>query len=83
MIKYAEIASQFSPVYFYEFSFDGQIGGYDINYEGAEHVAHNEELNYIFGDSDYHEYPEADQLTQQRMIKIWTDFAKYQWVFSF
>jgi carboxylesterase type B len=80
VIKYADISSQFTPTYFYEFSYDGEIGGNDIEYEGAEHVAHNEELNYLFGNTDYHQYSEADQLTQQRLMKIWTDFAKYQLV---
>jgi hypothetical protein len=39
-----------------------------------------EELNYLFGDTDYHQYPEADQLTQLRFMKLWIDFVKCQFV---
>ncbi|RZC36809.1 COesterase domain containing protein, partial [Asbolus verrucosus] len=60
VIKYAEIDSQYAPVYFYKFSYDGQIGGFDVKYEDAEYVAHNEELNYIFGNSNYSTFPAAD-----------------------
>ncbi|RZC31757.1 COesterase domain containing protein [Asbolus verrucosus] len=56
-------------------------GGNDVHYDGAEYVGHAEELRYIFcSDSrcNFTTYPEADQITSQRLLSIWTNFAKYQ-----
>ncbi|RZC34865.1 hypothetical protein BDFB_014637, partial [Asbolus verrucosus] len=47
-----EVCHKYAPVYFYKFSYNGQIGGFDVKYEDAEYVAYNEELNYIFGNSN-------------------------------
>ncbi|XP_063924119.1 juvenile hormone esterase-like [Zophobas morio] len=82
MIKHAELFSSIAPTFFYQFSYDGIIGGIDAHYDGADNVGHTEELKYLFcGGSDCTDttkYPEDDLLTRERLITIWTNFAKYQ-----
>ena len=85
MIKHAELFSSIAPTFFYQFSYDGIIGGIDAHYDGADNVGHTEELKYLFcGGSDCTDttkYPEDDLLTRERLITIWTNFAKYQYVY--
>lgn len=57
---------------------------YFIFYTGAESVGHAEELNYYwhgvrkgFDNADSDAFPPADITTQDRLLKILTDFAKY------
>ncbi|KAJ3652656.1 hypothetical protein Zmor_018603 [Zophobas morio] len=81
IIKHAELFSQVAETYFYVFSYSGQIGGNYAHYDGAESVGHNAEIPYLFctgNGCDGSQYPEADEVTRQRLIKIWTDFAKYR-----
>lgn len=81
IIKHAELYSGFADTYFYQFSYDGQIGAFDVHYDGAENVSHSEDYRYIFcagTECDASGYPESDQITVERIIKIWTNFAKYQ-----
>ena len=82
IIKHAELFSQVAETYFYVFSYSGQIGGNYAHYDGAESVGHNAEIPYLFctgNGCDGSQYPEADVVTRQRLIKIWTDFAKYRY----
>ncbi|XP_044270261.1 venom carboxylesterase-6-like [Tribolium madens] len=79
--KFAEFYSKLAKTYFYQFSRHGSMGKTDIHYDGAESVAHAEELGYLFcsgSNCNDSTYPESDKITRQRLIKIWTDFAKYQ-----
>ncbi|XP_064215899.1 esterase E4 [Tribolium castaneum] len=79
--KFAEFYSQIAKTYFYEFSYHGPLGKSDVHYDGAESVAHGEELKYLFcsgSDCNDSTFPESDRITRRRLIKIWTDFAKYQ-----
>ncbi|KAJ3652282.1 hypothetical protein Zmor_018260 [Zophobas morio] len=80
--KHAELASAFTEIYFYQFSYDGLPGGISIHYDGAESVGHAEELSYLFCGStmgcSFSDFTESDTLTSQRLIKLWTNFAKYQ-----
>ncbi|KAJ3652655.1 hypothetical protein Zmor_018602 [Zophobas morio] len=81
VIKHAELFSKVAETYFYTFSYDGQMGGGNIHYDGAESVGHSEELGYLFCSGDGcngNNFPEADRVTRQRLIKLWTDFAKYR-----
>ena len=82
MTKHAELASAFNDIYFYEFSYDGAPGNISVHYDGAESVGHTEELSYLFCSSilgcSFSEFTECDTLTSQRLITLWTNFAKYQ-----
>ncbi|KAJ3620290.1 hypothetical protein MTP99_004255 [Tenebrio molitor] len=81
IIKHAEIYSKYAKTYFYEFSYDGETGNINVHYDGAENVGHGEELRYLFcsgNGCDDSIYPENDLITRNRLIKLWTDFAKYQ-----
>ncbi|XP_023310706.1 venom carboxylesterase-6 [Anoplophora glabripennis] len=78
IIKYAQIISNFTEVYFYQFSYDGELGNVDSYIDGAESVAHSEELQYLWRNSrndDIEQFSEADVLTHKRLIKMWTNFA--------
>ncbi|RZC38705.1 COesterase domain containing protein, partial [Asbolus verrucosus] len=81
IIKHAELWSQFVETYFYQFSYDGVLGGNDAHYDGADFVGHSEDMFYLFCYSvgcDFSIYPESDQVTSERLVSIWTNFAKYQ-----
>ncbi|KAJ3652668.1 hypothetical protein Zmor_018613 [Zophobas morio] len=57
------------------------MGGGNTHYDGAEGVGHGEEIGYLFCSGDGcngNNFPEADKVTRQRLIKLWTDFAKYR-----
>lgn len=54
---------------------------------GAEHVAHAEELRYIwrttrdgYDNSDLSKFPAEDVTTQHRMLTLWTNFVKTLYV---
>jgi carboxylesterase type B len=79
IIKHAEIFSKYAKTYFYQFSYDG--GYINVDYDGAESVGHGAELPYLFcsaWDCNEFIYPEDDIIIRNRLIKLWTDFAKYQ-----
>jgi carboxylesterase type B len=83
IIKCAEMHSDFTDVYFYQFSYDGIMGNVTISLDGAEHVAHAEELRYIwrttrdgYDNSDLSKFPAEDVTTQHRMLTLWTNFVK-------
>nr|XP_023024312.1 juvenile hormone esterase-like [Leptinotarsa decemlineata] len=83
--RHAELASKFSPVYLYQFSYQGVMDGllYLPNVTGTESVAHTAELKYFFEGVAGHagdptDYPESDQLTMKRLLVLWTNFIKYQ-----
>ncbi|XP_050503271.1 juvenile hormone esterase-like [Diabrotica virgifera virgifera] len=84
IIHHAVVASAYVPVYFYQFSYKGPMGHTKpLDVPGIGNVGHGEELAYIFGGQkrimdDLNNYPESDILTMQRMLKIITNFVKYQ-----
>ncbi|XP_030752616.1 venom carboxylesterase-6-like [Sitophilus oryzae] len=65
------LMSQYGDVYYYEFSYEGELGESDRDYAG---VAHSEELNYLFYTGA--EADDDDELTRQRLVSLWTNFAK-------
>ncbi|EFA02259.2 juvenile hormone esterase-like [Tribolium castaneum] len=82
--KHAEIQSQFSDVFFYQFSYDGKLGNWSFTVKGAENVSHGEDNCYIwrkyddyYDNSDLCRFPLPDRITQYRIQTIWTNFAKY------
>jgi carboxylesterase type B len=73
--------SKYAKTYFYQFSYDGESGNINVHYDGAESVGHGEDLAYLFcseNGCDEAISPEDDIITRNRLIKLWTDFAKYQ-----
>jgi hypothetical protein len=83
VIKHAELYSQFAETYFYIFSYDGALGNGNVHYDGAENVGHGEETFYLLcsGEGcDASAYSEQDQITRSRLLKLWIDFATYQYV---
>nr|UUB32763.1 carboxylesterase COEA12 [Dendroctonus rhizophagus] len=83
VIKQGELMSQYADVYFYIFSYDGELGGWNKSVDGAEKVMHGEDIYYIWvhrgtsGNQDLTKYPESDQLTSERLVTMWGNFAKY------
>ncbi|KAJ3662755.1 hypothetical protein Zmor_007085 [Zophobas morio] len=83
IMKQAELLSKYSKVYFYVFSFHSRSGMYHVSYDGAEKVGHGEELLYLFclriyDKCDFSGRPKSDQVTRKRLVKVWSDFAKFR-----
>ncbi|XP_050302566.1 juvenile hormone esterase-like [Anthonomus grandis grandis] len=84
MIKHADLSSNYTDVYFYIFSHDGPMGNWNFSVPGADLVGHGEDDRYIwqvksstYTNVDLSIFPEADRLTHERVITLWTNFAKY------
>lgn len=84
IIRFGEMYSKFSPVYFYQFSYKGPMGINNNSIEGADNVAHGEEEHYIsvtrsgsFDNTKYDQFPASDVLTHWRLIELWSNFYKY------
>nr|UUB32764.1 carboxylesterase COEA13 [Dendroctonus rhizophagus] len=75
-IKHAVLHSQFSPVYFYQFSFFGTPSKNNLEVPGCGRVAHAQEVPYLFNISSKTIETEADYLARRRFVKLWTNFAK-------
>ncbi|XP_060518399.1 uncharacterized protein LOC132697124 [Cylas formicarius] len=73
-IKQAELQSKYAPVYFYKFSYEGLISLFHIKVEGTGNVMHAEDVFYIF--DILGSWTEGDILTGDRVVKLWTNFAK-------
>ncbi|CAG9828981.1 unnamed protein product [Diabrotica balteata] len=81
IIRHGELQSKFSDVYFYQFSYDGKLGGTKNYIEGAERVQHSEDTNYflVYGNwSVLDTLPPEDILTSERWRLLITNFAKYR-----
>lgn len=82
IIRFAELYSQYAKTYFYQFSYDGAINGnLGPYFEGANAVGHSAEIAYLFCVSqtcNHSKFPEQEQVTADRLVKIWTNFAKTQ-----
>nr|AEE62682.1 unknown [Dendroctonus ponderosae] len=75
IIKHADLQSAYTPVYLYQFSYYGARHVMEPFIDGAEKVAHSSDLPYLFY------WPRSaqaeDLLVQNRLVKLWTNFAKY------
>lgn len=72
-----------SPVYFNKFCFDGQLNIYkrtlNLNFNGA---CHGDEMFYLFKTMDVE--PESiEYKVVKRMAKMWTNMAKYGYLFFY
>ncbi|XP_060517183.1 pyrethroid hydrolase Ces2a-like [Cylas formicarius] len=75
-LKQAELQSNYSTVYFYQFSYSGSGSSFHIKVEGTGTVGHAEELFYIFEAPIYPLTTDEELLTRRRMVRLWTNFAK-------
>ncbi|XP_063925259.1 carboxylic ester hydrolase-like [Zophobas morio] len=81
ILKHAELYSAFAETYLYQFSYDGKTGNISVHYDGAESVGHGEEAMYYlcsFEGCNFSRVSDSDGITSDRLIKLWTDFAKFQ-----
>ncbi|XP_074042786.1 juvenile hormone esterase [Leptinotarsa decemlineata] len=72
--KTAMDISQYSTTYMYVFSYVGALGG-SLN-RTLKGVGHTEELAYLFK-SNLSNISEDDTLMRRRMVRMWSNFAKY------
>uniref|UniRef100_A0AAR5PC15 Carboxylesterase type B domain-containing protein n=1 Tax=Dendroctonus ponderosae TaxID=77166 RepID=A0AAR5PC15_DENPD len=84
MIKHANLASNYTDVYFYVFSYDGIMGNVNVTIKGADSVDHAEDPRYLFkkvdssySNADLSKFPTSDIVTHDRLIELWTNFVKY------
>ncbi|XP_059054137.1 esterase FE4-like [Achroia grisella] len=74
------IAKHNSPVYLYEFSYDGGLNlikqKFKINRKGT---SHGDDVGYILKLDTFKSatISETDELVRERIITLWTNFAKY------
>ncbi|CAG9764883.1 unnamed protein product [Ceutorhynchus assimilis] len=74
--EYIKQCSKYTPTYFYIFSYEGALGVKGENREPTG-VGHSEENHYLWNQEDNIENaPIEDILTRQRLIRLWTNFAK-------
>lgn len=74
------IANKHSPVYFYEFSYDGELNylkkKLNIQRKGA---CHGDDGGYLLKSSILSDnISDTDKLVRNRMIEMWINFAKYR-----
>ncbi|XP_018579198.1 esterase FE4-like [Anoplophora glabripennis] len=66
--------SKYVSVYFYKFSYTGLLGAPNRSQEGA---GHGEETSYLFRTYPNFTVSPDDIRTRSRMVKLWTNFAKF------
>ncbi|KAJ8919908.1 hypothetical protein NQ315_006437 [Exocentrus adspersus] len=79
IIHHARLQTNFNDVFFYIFSYHGELGGNDLYIEGADRVNHVEDAKYTWvvgNNSDLTSADPADVLMVERYLKLFTDFAK-------
>ncbi|CAG9856921.1 unnamed protein product [Phyllotreta striolata] len=65
--------SKYVPVYFYRFSYKGNLGaGANSSYTG---VGHGEDLGYFFKSTNEGNSTHDDRLMRKRLVKLWTNFV--------
>ncbi|XP_060524766.1 acylcarnitine hydrolase-like [Cylas formicarius] len=74
--KQAELQSNYTPVYLYQFSFYGTASENRTIIEGAGRTGHSDELPYLFNITAIPLVTDADFLTRRRIIRLWSNFAK-------
>ncbi|EFA09024.1 juvenile hormone esterase-like [Tribolium castaneum] len=81
IIQSARLYSKHAPLYMYEFSYQGYLLGKKALQVSEDNevngVMHSEELWYIFSRRDLKRANQPDQLIRRRMVKLWTNFAKF------
>ncbi|CAH1153994.1 unnamed protein product [Phaedon cochleariae] len=78
VIKFAELLSQYSDVFLYQFSYQGAISNNHINVEGVSGVGHSEDMKYLWTYfTDLDSFPLSDVQTVDRYVGLSTNFVKY------
>ncbi|XP_056642017.1 cocaine esterase-like isoform X1 [Diorhabda sublineata] len=75
ILRQADLIRSHVPVFLYQFSYQHSTK-LQTDLPGAEKVGHSSELRYIFRDNEFPN--EQDRLTHERMMKMWTNFIKFQ-----
>ncbi|XP_060533421.1 cocaine esterase-like isoform X2 [Cylas formicarius] len=73
-LKQAEIQSNFTPAYLYQFSFEGFLTSFLPNIEGTGRAGHGEESPYLFATMPL--LTDREVLISKQMVKLWANFAK-------
>ncbi|RZC34029.1 cholinesterase 1-like [Asbolus verrucosus] len=77
----ARLYSIYAPIYMYRFSYEGYFLGKRAFSMGEEStvngVMHSEEVWYIFSRADLRHANATDERTRRRMVRLWTNFAKF------
>nr|AIY68365.1 esterase [Leptinotarsa decemlineata] len=77
VIKFAELQSHYTDVYFYQFSYHGLMENNTVSLDGVGKVAHAEDQKYFWARyDDYQEFPRSDMMTLDRYVTLLTNFAK-------
>nr|WCC58170.1 carboxylesterase [Pharsalia antennata] len=78
VVKYAELQSKYTDVYFYQFSYHGLLGGNNASMEGIGRVAHAEDTKYLWASDkgDLDSYPQSDITTLDRYVGFFANFVK-------
>ncbi|XP_060526553.1 juvenile hormone esterase-like [Cylas formicarius] len=74
-LKQAEIHSNFTPVYLYQFSYRGSLNSLPI-IEGAGKASHGAESLYLFSSLSDPSLTDGDILIRKQIVRLWTNFAK-------
>ncbi|VEN42748.1 unnamed protein product [Callosobruchus maculatus] len=81
VIKYAQLQSQFTPVYFYMFSYHGKRGNNNVFVEGAGRVGHAEDNLYMYMDPEDPSFtsqlPPADIRAAKQYSTLAMNFIKF------
>ncbi|CAG9824776.1 unnamed protein product [Phaedon cochleariae] len=80
IIRYAQMQSKFSNIYYYQFSHYGPINGDRPNIDGAGRVGHSDDNAYLWAyenRSTINSQTPEDILTSNRYTTLFTNFAKY------
>ncbi|XP_056641583.1 uncharacterized protein LOC130448317 [Diorhabda sublineata] len=73
ILEAINLYSAHTNVYAYHFSYEGPL--YGRTNRTVHGVGHTEELGYLFDLG--HSGSEADYLTRDRLVRLWTNFCKY------
>nr|CAH7761748.1 unnamed protein product [Callosobruchus chinensis] len=81
VIKYAQLQSQFTPVYFYVFSYHGKRGNNNVFVKGAGRVGHAEDTLYMYMDPEDASFtsnlPPADVRAAKQYSTLAMNFIKF------
>jgi len=78
IIKFAELLSQYVDLYFYQFSYHGEVGGRQVIFNDIGNVAHAEDQKYFWSYfSDYSQFPQSDVTAVRRYNKLFVNFIKH------
>ncbi|CAG9858054.1 unnamed protein product [Phyllotreta striolata] len=79
IIKFAELVAKHTDVYFYQFSYHGELGKAtnNVTIPGIGKVKHAEDQRYFWSEhDDYGSYPARDVVTVRRYNKLIANFIK-------